>query len=124
MRPHDDRYKYAAEWLDFVRRAWTDEEEFDFASESFNAVSVWSQPKPLQKPNPPIMNAGGSPAAQDFTTRYCDMNFVILKDRTHLEGANADRSSQQMALRTGARRGFGSTSVVCRQSERRRPRTI
>ena len=24
MRPHDDRYKYAAEWLDFVRRAWSE----------------------------------------------------------------------------------------------------
>ena len=89
MRPHDDRYKYATEWLEFVRRAWTEDEEFDFKSESFDAVSVWSQPKPLQKPHPPIMNAGGSPAAQDFTTRYCDMNFVILKDRTHLAGAKA-----------------------------------
>ena len=32
MRPHDDRYKYATEWLDFVRRAWTQDEEFDFTS--------------------------------------------------------------------------------------------
>ncbi len=95
MRPHDDRYKYATEWLDFVRRAWTEEEEFDFDSESFHAASVWSQPKPLQKPHPPIMNAGGSPAAQDFTTRYCDMNFVILKDRTYpRRRQGADRPSQ------------------------------
>ena len=87
MRPHDDRYKYATEWLDFLRQAWTRHDEFDFDSESFHAEKVWSQPKPLQKPHPPMMNAGGSPAAQDFTTRYCDMNFVILKDRTYLEGA-------------------------------------
>src|SRR5256886_7900372 len=53
MRPHDDRYKYATEWLDFVRRAWTQDEEFDFTSENFNAAAVWSQPKPLQKPHPP-----------------------------------------------------------------------
>src|ERR1700733_1287482 len=32
MRPHDDRYKYAAEWLDFLRQAWTRAEEFDFKS--------------------------------------------------------------------------------------------
>ena len=81
MRPHDDRYKYATEWLEFLRRAWTEDKEFDFDSESFHARKVWSQPKPLQRPHPPVMNAGGSPAAQEFTTRYCDMNFVILKDR-------------------------------------------
>jgi alkanesulfonate monooxygenase SsuD/methylene tetrahydromethanopterin reductase-like flavin-dependent oxidoreductase (luciferase family) len=57
MRPHDDRYRYATEWLEFVRRAWTEDEEFDFKSESFDAVSVWSQPKPLQKPHPPIAGA-------------------------------------------------------------------
>ena len=35
MRPHDDRYKYAKEWLDFLRMAWTEENEFDFKTESF-----------------------------------------------------------------------------------------
>ena len=126
MRPHDDRYKYATEWLDFVRRAWTQDEEFDFNSESFNAAAVWSQPKPLQKPHPPIMNAGGSPAAQDFTTRYCDMNFVILKDRTHLPKAQRRRSiiSSRWRARTGARPGFGFTSTSYAARPRRRPRTI
>lgn len=23
MRPHDDRYKFASEWLDFLKQAWT-----------------------------------------------------------------------------------------------------
>ena len=120
MRPHDDRYKYATEWLDFVRRAWTEDEEFDFRSESFEATAVWSQPKPLQKPHPPIMNAGGSPAAQDFTTRYCDMNFVILKDRTHLPGAKAQIDHlKQWRDHTGARPGFGFyVYVVCRDTEK------
>ena len=123
MRPHDDRYKYATEWLDFVRRAWTEEEEFDFDSESFHAASVWSQPKPLQKPNPPIMNAGGSPAAQDFTTRYCDMNFVILKDRTFLEGAKAQIDHlKRMARCMGARPASGSTSMWCAARPRKKPR--
>jgi len=30
MRPHDDRYKYATEWLELLKRAWTDNNEFDF----------------------------------------------------------------------------------------------
>ena len=120
MRPHDDRYKYATEWLDFLKQAWTREEEFDFHSESFNATAVWSQPKPLQKPHPPVMNAGGSPAAQDFTTRYCDMNFVILKDRTFLEGAR-----KQIANLNTMAAGHGRETriwihvyVVCRETEK------
>jgi alkanesulfonate monooxygenase SsuD/methylene tetrahydromethanopterin reductase-like flavin-dependent oxidoreductase (luciferase family) len=120
MRPHDDRYKYATEWLDLVRRAWTEDAEFDFDSESFHARAVWSQPKPLQKPHPPIMNAGGSPAAQDFTTRYCDMNFVILKDRTFLEGAKKQIDNLKSMARAHGRetRIWIHVYVVCRETEK------
>lgn len=120
MRPHDDRYKYATEWLDFVRQAWTREEEFDFDSESFHAEKVWSQPKPLQKPHPPLMNAGGSPAAQDFTTRFCDMNFVILKDRTHLEGAKRQIDHLKSMARAHGRetRIWIHVYAVCRETEK------
>src|ERR671920_2234993 len=32
MLEHDDRYKLAAEWLEIIRRLWTEEEAFDFES--------------------------------------------------------------------------------------------
>ena len=120
MRPHDDRYKYATEWLDFLKQAWTDDKEFDFDSESFHAKTVWSQPKPLQKPHPPVMNAGGSPAAQDFTTRHCDMNFVILKDRTFLEGAQKQIAHLKDMARAHGRetRIWIHVYVVCRDTEK------
>ena len=120
MRPHDDRYKYATEWLEFLKRAWTDNSEFDFDSDSFHARNVWSQPKPLQKPHPPVMNAGGSPAAQDFTTRYCDMNFVILKDRTFLEGAQKQIAHLKSMARSHGRetRIWIHVYVVCRETEK------
>ena len=120
MRPHDDRYKYATEWLEFLRRAWSDNNEFEFESENFHARNVWSQPKPLQKPYPPVMNAGGSPAAQDFTTRYCDMNFVILKDRTFLDGARKQIAHlKEMAHARGREtRIWIHVYVVCRETEK------
>ena len=119
MRPHDDRYKYAKEWLDFLRQAWTEEKDFDFDSDNFHARNVWSQPKPIQKPTPPIMNAGGSPAAQDFTTRYCDMNFVILKDRDDLQNARAQVQSLKDMARSHGResRIWIHVYVVCRDTE-------
>jgi alkanesulfonate monooxygenase SsuD/methylene tetrahydromethanopterin reductase-like flavin-dependent oxidoreductase (luciferase family) len=120
MRPHDDRYRYAEEWLAFLKRAWTEDAEFDFESESFRAARVWSQPKPIQKPNPPIMNAGGSPAAQAFTTRHCDMNFVILKDRTHLPSAKAqiDKLKSMAAANGRETRIWIHVYVVCRETEK------
>ena len=120
MRPHDDRYKYAAEWLDFLKRAWTDESEFDFDSESFHAKNVWSQPKPLQKPHPPVMNAGGSPAAQDFTTRYADMNFIHLKDRDDPSGSRKQVDKLKNMARSHNRetRIWIHVYVVCRETEK------
>ena len=120
MRPHDDRYKFAAEWLELLKKVWTEEEEFDFDSESFHCKNVWSQPKPMQKPYPPIMNAGGSPAAQDFTTRYADMNFVHLRDRSDV----AESKKQIELLRSMARAHGRNTRiwihvyVVCRETEK------
>ena len=120
MRPHDDRYRYAAEWLDFLKQAWTHHGDFDFKSESFEGKSIWSEPKPVQKPHPPVMNAGGSPAAQEFTTRYCDMNFVHLKDRANLETGR--REIAQLKERAHAHhrktRIWIHVYVVCRETDR------
>src|SRR5262249_41454622 len=53
-------------------------------------------------------------------TRYCDMNFVILKDRTHLEGAKAQIDHlKQMAHSHGRQtRIWIHVYVVCRESEK------
>src|SRR5256885_18744 len=66
------------------------------------------------------MNAGGSPAAQDFTTRYCDMNFVILKDRTFLDGARAQIAHLKNLARSHGRETRISIHVyvVCRETEK------
>jgi alkanesulfonate monooxygenase SsuD/methylene tetrahydromethanopterin reductase-like flavin-dependent oxidoreductase (luciferase family) len=119
MRPHDDRYKYAAEWLDFLKQAWTRQGDFDFKSESFAGKSIWSEPKPVQKPHPPVMNAGGSPAAQEFTTRYCDINFVHLKDRANLETGRREIAHLKEKARAHRRetRIWIHVYVVCRQTE-------
>jgi dimethylsulfone monooxygenase len=119
MRPHDDRYKYAAEWLDFLKQAWTRQGDFDFKSESFAGKSIWSEPKPVQKPHPPVMNAGGSPAAQEFTTRYCDINFVHLKDRANLETGCREIAHLKEKARAHRRetRIWIHVYVVCRETE-------
>src|SRR5690606_5273363 len=57
---------------------WNEEEEFDFSGEFYNVLRGASMPKPLQRPRPPIMNAGGSPRGMRFACQHADMCFAIL----------------------------------------------
>ncbi len=118
MREHGERYAYAAEWIEVIKRLWTEEEAFDFDGAYFRGKALWSQPKPVQSPRPPIMNAGSSLAGQNFSARHADMNFVMLRqqddesDRAQIAGlktlaADVGRSSQCWI----------HVYVVCRETE-------
>ena len=118
-REHDRRYEYAAEWLALVRRLWAAEEEFDWDGEFFRGRRLWSAPKPVQRPGPAVMNAGSSPIGQRFSATHCDMNFVMLRQKS----VDADRAQiarlKAMAVEQGRRsqcwiHGY----VVCRDTER------
>lgn len=117
-REHDVRYEYATEWLDFARRIWAEEEEFDFDGRWFKAKNVWSQPKPVQKVMP-IMNAGGSPAGRNFAATQADMNFVILSEHD-IEGGKAQiQSLKSMAHEAGRDlQSWIHVYVVCRETEK------
>ena len=118
MRPHDDRYAYAAEWIDVIKRLWIEEEAFDYEGKFFSGKELWSQPKPLQSPRPPIMNAGSSPAGQSFSADQADMNFVMLRQKddesdatqiAHLKTLAADRGRTSQC--------WIHVYVVCRDTE-------
>jgi alkanesulfonate monooxygenase SsuD/methylene tetrahydromethanopterin reductase-like flavin-dependent oxidoreductase (luciferase family) len=115
---HDVRYEYAAEWLKFVRQIWTHEGEFSFDGNWFKSEKVWSEPKPIQKPMPPVMNAGGSEAGQIFAATEADMNFVILKERDH-EGGKAQIDHLKSMAREAGRnvKSWIHVYVVCRETE-------
>jgi FMNH2-dependent dimethyl sulfone monooxygenase len=118
-RQHDVRYEYAAEWLEFVQRIWREDKAFDFDGEYFTAKQVWSEPKPLQTPSLPIMNAGGSPAGQKFAATHADMNFVILKEREMAAGKAQIDSLKTMARDAGRNiQSWIHVYVVCRDTEK------
>ncbi len=79
LKEHDARYDHLDEWLQVIQKMWSEEEEFDFAGEFYNVLRGASMPKPLQRPRPPIMNAGGSPRGMRFACQHADMAFVILR---------------------------------------------
>lgn len=118
-RQHDVRYEYAAEWLEFVQRIWREDKAFDFDGVYFTAKQVWSEPKPLQTPSLPIMNAGGSPAGQKFAATHADMNFVILKEREMVAGKAQINSLKTMARNAGRNiQSWIHVYVVCRDTEK------
>lgn len=78
MREHDERYDHLAEWLEVIRKLWSETEEFDFHGRFFDVVGGVSQPKPVQ-PTIPIMNAGGSPRGMRFAAEHADLCFVIVQ---------------------------------------------
>jgi alkanesulfonate monooxygenase SsuD/methylene tetrahydromethanopterin reductase-like flavin-dependent oxidoreductase (luciferase family) len=75
---HEKRYEYAAEWLEVAKRLWTDEEEWDFDGDFFRIRSGFHQPKPIQKPYPALMNAGGSVTGRHYAAKHCDMAFIVI----------------------------------------------
>ena len=72
---HDERYDYADEWVDVLKRLWS-EGEFDFSGRFLQLRGLMSDPKPIQRPHPGLMNAGGSERGKQFVARNCDMAFV------------------------------------------------
>ena len=75
MREHAERYDYAQEWLDTVKRAWGAESDFDVEGRFLHLKQVRAKPKPFGGSRPIIMNAAISPAGRAFAIRNCDALF-------------------------------------------------
>ncbi len=102
MLPHDERYDMAVEWLTIVKRLWTEDEEFDHEGKYYKIVKGYLQPKPIQRPYPAVMNAGGSERGRHFACKYCDLVF------TALGAPDFERNKAQVtAFRKLAREEYG-----------------
>jgi alkanesulfonate monooxygenase SsuD/methylene tetrahydromethanopterin reductase-like flavin-dependent oxidoreductase (luciferase family) len=117
QREHDERYQVADEWAQVIKQLWTVEGEQDYDGEYFKVPGGFSQPKPLQKPYPVIMNAGTSPAGREFAAKHSDLIFAGL---TTLDTA-ADQVAEIKSLardKYGREiKVFGRAHVVCRDTE-------
>jgi alkanesulfonate monooxygenase SsuD/methylene tetrahydromethanopterin reductase-like flavin-dependent oxidoreductase (luciferase family) len=99
---HDERYERAVEWLDVIKRLWTLEEEFDFEGRYYQIRKGWLAPKPIQKPYPVVMNAGGSDRGRHYAAKYCDVAFTVLASHRF-----EDIQAQVARYRTLAREEYG-----------------
>jgi len=114
--PHDERYEYATEWIQVIKKLWL-ENGFDFAGEHFRIKDGYLLPKPVQAPYPVLINAGSSPAGREFSAREVDFNFVSVD--TLENGREMVRDVKRRAFEHG--RTIGTMTyglVVARDTER------
>jgi dimethylsulfone monooxygenase len=55
---------------------WTCEDEFTYEGKYYQVKKGELAPKPIQRPYPAIMNAGGSEQGQHFSAKYSDIAFI------------------------------------------------
>ena len=72
---HDAGYAVGslAEACTVIRRIWTEDKPFDFHGEYIQLTGAFGNPKPVQRPHPPIMIGGRSAATLRVTAEHADL---------------------------------------------------
>jgi alkanesulfonate monooxygenase len=71
--PKAERYRRAAEYLELMQLAWSNEKPFDFAGEFYRVKGAHAEVRPLQKPHPLLFFGGASEGALAMGARLCDV---------------------------------------------------
>ena len=89
-----------------LKLLWTSEEPFDDEGRFYKVAGALSRRQPLQRPFPPLMNAGSSPTGQQFAAKHLD---IAIDPRRRRAGRSAMPRSPRAATSHGA-----GTGVSCR----------
>ena len=65
------RWRVLRERVLAMKEIWT-QEEAEFHGEFVNFDKIWSYPKPVQKPHPPILMGGDGPTTFNRIIEFCD----------------------------------------------------
>jgi probable F420-dependent oxidoreductase len=76
---YDARNPQTDECLQIYKRAWT-EERVNFDGKFYQFEDLSMDPKPVQKPHPPIIFGGNTPAGARRAIRHCDGFFPLFLD--------------------------------------------
>jgi FMNH2-dependent dimethyl sulfone monooxygenase len=115
LRDHEARYQHAQEWLDVIKLAWTEADDFDFNGSFIHLNQVRAKPKPFGGGRPIIMNAGASPTGQAFAIRNCDALFSMTPRGNLAEFAAHVARAKALATEQGRELDVYTVAVItCR----------
>ena len=118
---HDDRYAYAQEWWEIVRRLWTEPGRYDIDGRFWQLQGVESMPKPFDGLLP-ILNAGSSVQGRDFAARNSNVVFTVVEARTTVRPSSR-RCERTHATPTAARSASSRPRTASAAERRRRRRS-
>jgi alkanesulfonate monooxygenase SsuD/methylene tetrahydromethanopterin reductase-like flavin-dependent oxidoreductase (luciferase family) len=113
---HDAAYAVGslAEACTIIRRLWTEDKPFDFHGTYYDLTGAWCNPKPLQRPHPPIFIGGRSLATLRVVAQHANA--------WNMPGGDLDDAVQRSALldrlcaEAGREPGSVTRSIVLRVS--------
>jgi alkanesulfonate monooxygenase SsuD/methylene tetrahydromethanopterin reductase-like flavin-dependent oxidoreductase (luciferase family) len=95
--PWHRRWKVVRERIEAMKAIWT-EDEASYAGEFVEFEPIWSWPKPVQKPHPPIFVGGDAPGTFKRVLRYGNGWFPSLGGTDEQAGLKLDRMAELAAL--------------------------
>ncbi len=111
---HAERYAYAQEWFDIVRKLWAETAPFAFDGAHFQLRHTMGDPRPVSPL--PIINAAGSAEGRGFAVNNADFLFTPAIDLAR----SAEEVAALKAQGAASGRDIGVLTfahVVCRPTE-------
>jgi alkanesulfonate monooxygenase len=100
---HDSRYRRTDEWMEVVRKTWTELAPFDYEGEFFQLQQAHSQVRTRQKPHVPLYFGGASEAAKEVGARRADVYALWGEPLAAIKEQIADISARAARYRRSVR---------------------
>lgn len=113
----ETRYAHGLEWFQIWSKLLEGGPEFDWDGRFFKLKNLQTDPVSVQRPRPPVMSAGFSPAGRDFAARAADVLFLNVTELDQVPTLLAD-VTEQMARYQRTISVFTMAHVVCRPTRR------
>ncbi len=111
------RYDHGLEWFQIWSKLLEGGPEFDWDGNFFKLRRLQTDPLSVQRPWPPVMSAGFSPAGRDFAARAANVLFLNVTELDQVPALLAD-VDQHMARYDRSISVFTMGHVVCRPTRR------
>ncbi|MFT5392429.1 MAG: putative F420-dependent oxidoreductase [Gammaproteobacteria bacterium] len=95
------RFKLMRERVEAMKAIWQDDEA-SYAGEFVNFERIWSWPKPIQKPHPPIFVGGDAAKTLDRVLRYGDGWIPMLAEKDDMRLEEKCARMEELAERAHA----------------------